>query len=243
MKLKNYAAALTAFFFCLVFVATMQKNVFAVQYEAGDVNGDGKVNLEDATLVLKNALGIISLEGESVLRADIDKDGKVDLNDATAVLKMALGIDATSQNPEVTGGKKEALKKAQSYLKILSFSYMELVEQLEFDKFTHEEAIYAADNCGADWNEQALKQAKSYLKILSFSYAELVDQLEFDKFTHEEVIYAVDNCGADWNEQAAKKAKLYLEISAFSREELIEMLEYEGFTHEQAVYGVQQNGL
>ena len=31
MKLKNYAAALTAFFFCLVFVAIVQKNVFAVQ--------------------------------------------------------------------------------------------------------------------------------------------------------------------------------------------------------------------
>ena len=138
---------------------------------------------------------------------------------------------------------KNALSQAQSYLRYSSFSHDGLVEQLEYEGFSHAEAVYAADHCGADWYEQASKSAESYLKYMAFSYSGLVDQLEYEKFTHEQAVYAVDRCGADWNEQAVKSAAGYLEYSSFSRSELISQLEFEGFTHEQAVYGVSRNGL
>ena len=143
---------------------------------------------------------------------------------------------------EVTLGMKNALSSANSYLDILSFSYQALIEQLEYEKYSHEEAVYAANNCGANWYEQALDSAKSYLDIMSFSYPELVEQLLYEKYTYDQAVYAVNNCGADWYEQAVKSASSYLSIFSFSRSELIEQLEYEGFTHEQAVYGVTQNG-
>lgn len=142
----------------------------------------------------------------------------------------------------VSTGKINALASAKSYLEYSEFSYQGLIEQLEFEKYSHEEAVYAVDNCGADWKEQALKCAKSYLEHSAFSYQGLVEQLEYEKFTSDEAKYGADNCGADWKEQAAKCAESYLEYSSFSRESLIEQLEYEGFTHEQAVYGVEQNG-
>lgn len=151
-----------------------------------------------------------------------------------------------SQTPPVqdtvTTGERNALKKAQSYLDFSAFSHDGLVEQLEYEGFTNSEAVYGADNVGADWNEQAVKKSKSYLDFSAFSYTGLIDQLEYEKFTHEQAVYGADNCGADWNEQAVKKAKSYLEFSSFSKDGLIGQLEFEGFTHDQAVYGAEQNG-
>lgn len=147
-----------------------------------------------------------------------------------------------NNNESLTAGQKNALKKAKTYLSVSPFSRDGLVGQLEFEGYTHDEAVYGADNCGADWSEQALKKAKSYLDVSAFSYSGLIKQLEFEKFTNEQAKYGVDNCEADWFEQASLKAKSYLDIMAFSRSGLIDQLEFEGFTNEQAVYGAEQNG-
>ena len=141
-----------------------------------------------------------------------------------------------------TMGEQNALKKANSYLDYTAFSYEGLIDQLEYEGFTSEEAKFGADNCGADWYEQALKKAYSYLDYTAFSYSGLIDQLEYEDFTTDQATYAADNCGADWNEQAVKKAKSYLDHTSFSKSGLIEQLEYEGFTTEQATYGAEQNG-
>lgn len=147
-----------------------------------------------------------------------------------------------AEEPSMTMGEKNALASAKSYLAFSAFSYNGLIDQLEFEGYTTEEATFAADNCGADWNEQALESALSYLKFTAFSYEGLIEQLEFEEFTSEQATYGADNCGADWNEQAAKSAESYLDFSSFSKEGLIEQLEFEGFTYEQAVYGVEANG-
>lgn len=143
---------------------------------------------------------------------------------------------------DATTGEKNALKSALSYLKYAGFSREGLITQLEFEQFSTEEATYAADKCGADWNEQAVKCAKNYLNTSAFSHDGLIHQLEFEKFTTEQATYGADKCGADWNEQAAKCAKSYLELGSYSRESLINQLEFEKFTPEQAEYGVTQNG-
>ena len=142
----------------------------------------------------------------------------------------------------ITTGQRNALKSAKDYLSFTAFSYEGLIDQLEYEKYSHEDAVYAADNCGADWNEQALKSAKNYLSFSAFSYKGLIEQWEYEQFTTEQSTYGADNCGADWNEQAAKSAENYLNMMSFSKDGLIEQLEYEGFTHEQAVYGAEQNG-
>ncbi|MEI3434120.1 MAG: Ltp family lipoprotein [Clostridia bacterium] len=59
------------------------------------------------------------------------------------------------------------------------FSYQGLIDQLEFENFSHSDSVYAVDNCGANWNEQALKKAKSYLSYSAFSRQGLIEQLEF----------------------------------------------------------------
>ena len=166
----------------------------------------------------------------------------------TACDKCVLTSGSAPTTPSVpqpaaaTASQKAALAQAKRYLDIKAFSYEGLIDQLEYEKYTHEDAVYAVDNCGADWNEQALQSAKSYLNLTAFSYTGLIGQLEYEKYTTEQATYAANSCGADWNEQAAKKAASYLSIMSFSRDTLISQLEYDGFTHAQAVYGAEQNG-
>ncbi len=143
----------------------------------------------------------------------------------------------------ITINQINALKTAKSYLSFQAFSYQGLIEQLEYEKFSHEDAVYGVENCGANWDKQAKKSAESYLSFQAFSYKGLIEQLEYEGFTYEQAVYGADKCGADWNEQAAKSAKSYLSIMSFSYQGLIEQLEYEGFTHEQAVYGAKSTGL
>lgn len=158
---------------------------------------------------------------------------------------MEEATEATTQvteDDDATMGEKNALRTAKQYLDFSAFSYEGLIAQLEFEEYTHDEAVYAADNCGADWFEQALLSALNYLDFTVFSYTGLIEQLEYEEFTTEQATYGADNCGADWFEQAVKCAEDYLAYSGFSRDGLIEQLEFEGFTHEQAVHGVEANG-
>ncbi len=92
-------------------------------------------------------------------------------------------------------GQKNALSTAESYLSFTAFSYSGLIEQLEYEGFTTEEATFAADNCGADWSEQAAKTAQSYVDLLALSRDELLSQLEYEGFTTEQALYGVAAVG------------------------------------------------
>lgn len=91
-----------------------------------------------------------------------------------------------------TIGERNALRAAKMYLQSMGFSRKGLIEQLEFEGYTNKEAIYAVDNCGANWNAQAVRVAKSYLNAIPFSKKELLEQLEFEGFTTEEANYGVE---------------------------------------------------
>ncbi|MBQ5466296.1 MAG: leucine-rich repeat protein, partial [Muribaculaceae bacterium] len=53
----------------------------------GDVNGDGKVNVSDVTVLINMILGIVPMN-QSV--ADVNGDGKVNVSDVTALINMIL---------------------------------------------------------------------------------------------------------------------------------------------------------
>ena len=95
----------------------------------------------------------------------------------------------------MSDGKAQALASAQSYLSFTAFSYKGLIDQLQFEGYSLEDATFAADSCGADWNEQAAKAAKNYLDFMAFSRSGLIDQLEFEGFTHEQAVYGVEQNG------------------------------------------------
>ena len=90
---------------------------------------------------------------------------------------------------------QNALSKAHDYLSFTSFSYSGLIDQLEYEEFSTEAATYAADNCGADWNEQAAMKAQSYMDFSSFSRQGLIDQLLYEGFTQEQAEYGATAVG------------------------------------------------
>lgn len=60
--------------------------------EFGDADERGNVDLKDANLILKSALGIETMTERTSYIADIDMDAAVTLSDANLALKNALGI-------------------------------------------------------------------------------------------------------------------------------------------------------
>ena len=104
-------------------------------------------------------------------------------------------IEKVDTSSNLTMGQQNALKKASDYLSFSSFSHNGLIEQLEFEGFSTEDATYAVDNCGADWNEQAANKAQQYLDFSSFSRDGLIEQLEFEGFTKEQSEYGVSAVG------------------------------------------------
>lgn len=100
-----------------------------------------------------------------------------------------------TESIRITVSQRNALAKAKTYLRTMSFSYSGLIKQLEFDQFSNADAIYGADNCGADWNEQAAKKAKTYMNTMAFSRGGLIDQLKFDGFTTEQAKHGADAVG------------------------------------------------
>ena len=109
--------------------------------------------------------------------------------------EASVSEDENENRYEPTAGERNALQEARNYLNIMPFSYSGLIAQLKYEQYTDSEAKYAADNCGADWNEQAAKAAKSYLDLMPFSHGELVDQLVYEGYTAEQAEFGVSAAG------------------------------------------------
>jgi len=94
-----------------------------------------------------------------------------------------------------TVSQKNAVRKAESYLSMGGFSKKGLIHQLEYEKFSKEDATFAVENVEVDWMEQVEKKANSYQDMSGFSRASLIHQLEYEGFTTEEANHGADSVG------------------------------------------------
>lgn len=58
----------------------------------GDVDGNGMVQIADAVLAARHALGVYLLEGESLILADVDMNGEITIADAVLIMRIAMGL-------------------------------------------------------------------------------------------------------------------------------------------------------
>ena len=99
----------------------------------------------------------------------------------------------TSSN--LTAAQRNAVRSADSYLRLSGFSRQGLIDQLssEFgDQYSVTDATAAVISMSADWNDQAARSAATYLEVSGFSCQGLIDQLssEFgDKYTVARATY------------------------------------------------------
>ncbi|MDD3723137.1 MAG: Ltp family lipoprotein [Lutibacter sp.] len=94
-----------------------------------------------------------------------------------------------------TVSQKNAVKSAKAYLNYSAFSYTGLIKQLEYEKFSHADAVYGVDNSNADWFAQAAKSAKAYMEYSAFSRGSLIDQLKYEGFTQAQAEHGADTVG------------------------------------------------
>lgn len=62
------------------------------EYDAGDVDMNGTVEVRDALLAARFALGLQTLSDEQAALADVDNDGSVGIDDAVLICRIALGV-------------------------------------------------------------------------------------------------------------------------------------------------------
>lgn len=97
--------------------------------------------------------------------------------------------------PPMTASQEQAVGTAADYLDYSGFSRTGLIQQLEFEGFSHADASFAVDHVDADWNAEAVESAKGYLDYSHFSHSGLVQQLEFEGFTREQAEYGTRKAG------------------------------------------------
>ncbi len=61
-------------------------------YALGDVNLDGIISINDATLIQKYLIKVAQLTDEQLSLADVDKNGIIDIRDATRIQKYLVGL-------------------------------------------------------------------------------------------------------------------------------------------------------
>lgn len=141
-------------------------------------------------IVVVGFITIIGVLGES----ESDKISKESNNDNSKVQE-----NITEEKETVSTEYKNALKKAESYSKMMFMSKQGIYDQLTSEygeQFPTDAAQYAIENISADWNANALAKAKQYQETMSMSKQAIYDQLisEYgEKFTPEEAQYAVDH--------------------------------------------------
>ena len=201
------------------------------------------INMKKFSIIL-----LVSAYFISVCSCGASTDGTQTDAPETTVSEPAAAVQntaAASGNP--TPNEQTALECAINYLDATPLSYSGLIKQLEFEQYSHSEAVYAADHCGADWNEQAARQARRYNRISSPSRDDLIDQLISTGFTEEQTVFGADAVfgafdGTADEKKALDEAFAYLDVMAFSYSGLIEMLEFVQYPHSEAVYAADHCG-
>ena len=133
-------------------------------------------------------------EAEAAAKAKADADAAAQAKaDADAAAKAKAEADAAAKAGTIS--QRNALGKAADYLDYSAFSRTGLIGQLEFEKYSTEDATWAVDRVTVDWNEQAAQKAKDYLEYSSFSRSGLFDQLIFEGYTPAQAEYGVSQTG------------------------------------------------
>ncbi len=88
---KSILITFTVVVAMIIFVAAVTG---APDYVAGDVNGDGVIDVRDVVLVQKHILGLQypPLTAVQLLAADVNGDGEINVSDVVEIMKIALGI-------------------------------------------------------------------------------------------------------------------------------------------------------
>lgn len=173
-------------------IAVEEENCDAIQVIGSNNSG----YIQFAYAIPESSVNNYNADFEKVFKSIELKEIEETTEATTAFKETATDVvQSTEAEKDSTLGERNALQKAKDYLAFMPFSYTGLIDQLEYEGYTIDEATYGADNCGADWMEQAALKAQDYIDYTAFSRQGLIDQLLYEGFTEEEALYGVESVG------------------------------------------------
>ncbi|WP_223254449.1 Ltp family lipoprotein [Bacillus sp. HNG] len=103
--------------------------------------------------------------------------------------------EEVKEEPQLTVSQQNAIRHAENYISTMPFSKTGLIEQLEYEGYSTEDATFAVDHIEVDWREQAVRHAKNYNDTMPMSRQGLIDQLMYEGHSQEDSTYAVEQIG------------------------------------------------
>lgn len=73
--------------------AYIRNQIIKSMRKMGDVNSDGQVNYNDALVILRASINLVTLSEEDMLFADVDGKDGISYNDALKILRASIGLD------------------------------------------------------------------------------------------------------------------------------------------------------
>ncbi len=73
-------------------ITDTESDTDSTEYELGDINGDGKVNLVDACLIQRHIVKLITLDDAEIARADMDASGELDSYDVIYLMMKTMNM-------------------------------------------------------------------------------------------------------------------------------------------------------
>ena len=135
-------------------------------------------------------------EEQQRVRADTEAKKKEYLEKMQKSAGAAGGAPSAKPEQSVSAEKNSgSVAAARILLSSSPYSRRALIDELEADGFSEEDAVYGADSCGADWKEQAVRSAENELSFYRYSFEELVESLEEEGFTREQAEYGARQNG------------------------------------------------
>jgi hypothetical protein len=134
--------------------------------------------------------GIATGEAQAASNARIDASAPIEGSS-----KPAVGLNFGPELPLSPMSQQNAVRAAEDYLDYTAFSRQGLIDQLEYEDYSTEDATFAVDHITVDWNEQAVKAAQDYLDYTSFSRGGLIEQLVYSGFTPAQAQYGAAAVG------------------------------------------------
>lgn len=138
-------------------------------------------------------------EGEWVITQEpvVNADSTVTPGTQSLLCSVCGGtIETKEYTIELTTEQQNALKYIRTALGYVHFGYDGWVRDLtEYEGFSREDAVFAADHCGLDWNEEAVK-AYDQLVSEGSSMNGSKETMQYMGFTDAQIDYAMNHANS-----------------------------------------------
>ncbi len=89
-SVKALKIVFTSLFLVFIILNLLSSPAAAVIH--GDLNADGRVDVQDVVLAMRHSLGLEALDDLQSFLADVNSDGKVNVQDVSQIMQKSLGL-------------------------------------------------------------------------------------------------------------------------------------------------------